>query len=207
MPTSLSPQILWAIFRFRSSLARYGSLGLEGAGMWCGYSRSRARDTANPTCRPPSKPAQKPHIAGEAVTVHYRFHRLGGACVSKLHQRSHRGEPLVVVAGPDGRRYRLPLWMTDPAAAQWDLRDIPRLSLSALRDLVTTFSNVSAPPETGDRDGIPQARQAAETPAVRPAATDQPTGERETRSGCHSGDADCRGDGEHGSDCRRGRQR
>ena len=50
----------------------------------------------------------------ETVTVYYRFHPLAGARATTLENRSHRGEPIVVVADSDGQRYRLPLWMTAP---------------------------------------------------------------------------------------------
>ena len=68
-----------------------------------------------PSCRP----AHKPHKVNETVTVHYRFRPLAGTRATTLENRSHRGEPIVVVADSDGQRYHLPLWMTAPEAAQW----------------------------------------------------------------------------------------
>ena len=135
----------------------------------------------------------------ETVTVHYRFHPLAGTRATTLENRSHRGEPIVVVADSDGQRYHLPLWMTAPEAAQWGLRDRPRLShsaLSELRDLIAAWSAQPAPPATGDRDEISKATEAAEDADVRAAAPSQPAGGCETRGGGHSGGADCGGDGE-----------
>ena len=162
-------------------------------------SRNRGRDGRSARwCRP----AHKPHKVNETVTVHYRFHPLAGTRATTLENRSHRGEPIVVVADPDGQRYHLPLWMTAPEAAQWGLRDRPRLShsaLSELRDLIAAWSAEPAPPATGDRDEISKAREAAEDADVGAAAPGQLGGGCETGGGGRSGGADCGGDGRHGS--------
>ena len=166
-----------------------------------GPHRASGAGTA-PSCRP----AHKPHKVNETVTVHYRFHPLAGTRATTLENRSHRGEPIVVVADSDGQRYHLPLWMTAPEAAQWGLRDRPRLShsaLSELRDLIAAWSAELAPPATGDRDEISKAREAAEDADVRAAAPGQPAGGCETGGGGRSGGADCGGDGRH----RSGRER
>ena len=152
------------------------------------------------------RPAHKPHKVNETITVHYRFHPLAGTRATTLENRSHRGEPIVVVADSDGQRYHLPLWMTAPEAAQWGLRDRPRLShsaLSELRDLIAAWSAEPAPPATGDRDEISKAREAAEDADLRAAAPGQPAGGCETGGGGRSGGADCGGDGRH----RSGRER
>ena len=156
------------------------------------------------------RPAHKPHKVNETVTVHYRFHPLAGTRAKTLENRSHRGEPIVVVADCDGHRYHLPLWMTAPEAAQWGLRDRPRLShsaLSELRDLIAVWSAEPAPPATGERDEISKAREAAEDAEVRAAGSGQPAGGRETGGGGRSGGADCGGDGRHRSGRERRRQR
>ena len=170
-------------------------------------SRNRAQDGHSGLwCRP----AHKPHKVNETVTVHYRFHPLAGTRATTLESRSHRGEPIVVVADADGHRYHLPLWMTAPEAAQWGLRDRPRLSpsaLSELRDLIAAWSAQPAPPATGDRDEISKAREAAKDADVRAAGSGQPAGGCETGGGGRSGGADCGGDGRHRSGRERRRQR
>ncbi len=52
-----------------------------------------------------------------------------------LGHRSHRGEPVLMVANSDGRRYVISRWMTDPEAAEWNIRDVPRLSRAAMSEL------------------------------------------------------------------------
>ena len=144
------------------------------------------------------RPAHKPHSEYETVTVHYRFHPLAGTRVTAVEHRSHRGEPILAVSDSDGRRYHLPLWMTAPEAAQWGVRDRPRLSLSALselRDLIAAWSAEPARPATGDRDEVPDAKEAAEVPGVRAATPGQPAGGCETGSARRCGGADCGGDG------------
>ena len=47
----------------------------------------------------------------------------------------HAGVVHFVVDGADGCRILLPAWMTEARAAALPMVDIPRLSLSALRDL------------------------------------------------------------------------
>ena len=144
--------------------------------------RSAGEHSTPGPARPGSAPStraeqrHKPHVEvrGE-VTVHYRFHPLAGCRVARLGHRSCRGEPILVVAAPDGRRYHLPQWMTAPEAAQWTLRDVPRLSLTALcdvRGLVATFLDEPVLP-TGENDGLstPLARA---TGPVRSTATEQP---------------------------------
>ena len=63
-------------------------------------------------------------------------------------RRSLRGSPIVVVADAQGKRYHIPLWMTLPEAAEWGLREVPRLSLAALadlRDLLSAFLREPSP--------------------------------------------------------------
>ena len=142
--------------------------------------------------------AHKPHNASETVTIYYRFHPLAGTRARKLEHRSHRGDPIVVVADLDGRRHHLPLWMTAPESAQWGLRDSPRLSrlaLSELRDLVATVSAEPVLPGTGGRNGIPEVRMAADGTGVRSAAPDQPADGRAAGGGGGTGGIDCRSDG------------
>ena len=113
---------------------------------------------------------QEPHSANKTVTVHYRFHPLVGTRVTAVEHRSHRGEPIVAVADSDGRRYHLPLWMTAPEAAQWALRERPRLSLPALselRGLIAAWSAEPALPATGVRDEIPEPVDSVRRPEAR----------------------------------------
>ena len=70
-----------------------------------------------------------PTLWDEEVTVHYRFHPLAGQRVACVGRRSLRGDPVVVVADGQGKRYHSPLWMTLPEASQWGLREVSRLSL------------------------------------------------------------------------------
>ena len=132
------------------------------------------------------RPAHKPHSANQTVTVHYRFHPLAGTRVTAVEHRSHRGEPIAAVSDSEGRRYHLPLWMTVPEAAQWGLRERPRLSLSALsevRDLIAAWSAEPARPAAGDRDEISNAGEVAEDADVRAAAPGQAGASGERRGG------------------------
>ena len=130
-------------------------------------SRNPGRDWSSGQWR---RPAHKPHSANKTVTVHYRFHPLVGTRVTAVEHRSHRGEPIVAVADSDGRRYHLPLWMTAPEAAQWALRERPRLSLPALselRGLIAAWSAEPALPATGERDEIPEPVDSVRRPEAR----------------------------------------
>jgi len=101
----------------------------------------------------PCRLLHKPHIAGETVTIFYRFHPLGGKRAVKLGHRSHRGEPMLMVADEDGCRFVIPCWMTDPDAAEWTVRDVPRLSraaLSELQGLVALVLHTPDVPDTGE---------------------------------------------------------
>ena len=69
--------------------------------------------------------ARKPHSVTETVTVHCRFHPLAGARAAALEHRSHRGEPIAVVADSEGRRYDFPPWMTAREAAQRGFGSVP----------------------------------------------------------------------------------
>ena len=148
---------------------------------------------SGPWCRP----AHKPHIEGETIKIYYRFHPLAGKRAVKLGHRSHRGEPVLMVGCTDGRRYIIPRWITDPEAAEWNLRDVPRLSpaaLSELHGLVATILRKPVSPETGGRNETSKTKDTAEEAAAHPAATGQPA-EGDGKSGrlgvCG---ADCGGD-------------
>ena len=57
-----------------------------------------------------------------------------------------------MVADSDGRRYVIPRWTTDPEAAEWNIRDVPRLSraaMSELHGLVAMILRNPVSPETG----------------------------------------------------------
>ena len=175
----------WARFAYRTHRLEF-SMAQQHSRSWAGF---------HPAPAPCSHGCGK--VNEETVTVHYRFHPLAGTRATTPENRSHRGEPIVVVADSDGHRYHLPLWMTAPDAAQWGLRDCPRLShsaLSELRDLIAIWSAQPAPPATGDRDEMSKATEAAEDADVRAAGSGQPAGGRETGGGGGSGGADCGGD-------------
>ena len=119
----------------------------------------------------------KPHIAGETVTIIYRFHPICGKGVVKLGHRSHRGEPVVVVAGLAGRRYAIPRWMTDPEAAERNIRDVPWLSRAAMSELhgpVAMVLRNPVSPETGDCSETSKSGDPAERAGAHAAASDQP---------------------------------
>ena len=121
--------------------------------------------------------SHKPHIAGETVTVFYRFHPLGGKRAVKLGHRTHRGDPVLMVADSDGRRFTIPSWMTDPEAAEWTIRDVPRLSrtaMSELHGLVALVLCTPVSPESGDRNETSNAEDPAEKAGAHTTATDHP---------------------------------
>ena len=99
--------------------------------------------------------------------MHYQFHPLAGQRVTCVGRRSLRGDPIVVVADADGKRYHIPLWMTFPEAAQWSLRDMPRLSRSALADLRQLLSAFLREPSSAGKEPL------HETPPA-PGAAGQP---------------------------------
>jgi hypothetical protein len=47
----------------------------------------------------------------------------------------HGGSAHFVIDQPDGTRGLLPVWMTEPSAAQLMMTEVPRLALDALRAL------------------------------------------------------------------------
>ena len=101
-----------------------------------------------------------------------------------LVRRSHRGEPVLMVADADGRRYLIPRWMTDPQAAEWTIRDVPRLSrgaMSELHGLVAMILHTPVSPETGECHGTSKTEDPAEEAAAGAAAPDQSAEGREGR--------------------------
>ena len=129
-----------------------------------------------------SRPAHKPHIASETVKVAYRFHPLCGRRAKRPVHRPHRGEPVPMVADPDGRRYLVPRCRTDPKAAEWTIRGVARLSrpaLSELRGLDAMILHDPVSPETGDRLGTTKTEDPAEEAAARAAAPEQSAAGRE----------------------------
>ena len=150
-----------------------------------------------------SRLSHKPHIAGETVKIFYRFHPLCGQRATKLGHRSHRGEPVLMVADPDGRRYFIPRWMTDPKSADWAVRDVPRLSraaMSELHGLVAMILRNPVPPETGGCDETSKTEDPAEEAAVRAAAADQPAASGEGGGRLAAGGPDRGGDAATGPD-------
>ena len=156
-------------------------------------SGSRTACCARCSCRL----AHKPHNVGETVKVFYRFHPLCGQRATKLGHRSHRGEPVLMVADPDGRRYVIPRWMTDPKSAEWTVRDVPRLSraaMSELHGLVAMILRNPVPPETGDCNETSKTEGPAEEAAARAAAADRPAEGREGDGRLVAGGPDRRSD-------------
>ena len=142
------------------------------------------RGLQHPALNPPqdgrserwSRLSHKPHIAGETVTVFYRFHPLCGKRAVKLGRRSHRGEPGLMVAAPDGRRYLIPRWMTDPKSAEWAVREVPRLSraaMSELHGLVAMILRIPVSPETGDCNETSKSEDPAERAGAHATASDR----------------------------------
>ena len=87
-----------------------------------------------------------------------------------------------MVAGPDGRRYLIPHWTTDPKSAEWAVRDVPRLSraaMSELHGLVSMILRNPVSPETGDCNETSKTEDTAEEAAARAAGADQPVEGRE----------------------------
>ena len=108
-----------------------------------------------------------------------------------------------MVADSDGRRYTIPRWMTDPEAAEWNIRDVPRLSraaMSELHGLVAMILRSPVSPETGDCDETSKTEDLAEEAAARAAAKDQPAEGREGDGGLVPGGPDRGGDAATGPD-------
>ena len=96
------------------------------------------------------------------------------ACVGR---RSLRGSPIVVVADAQGKRYHIPLWMTLPEAAEWGLREVPRLSVAALadlRDLLSAFLREPSPAGKEASHATPPTQRATGTPVRAPDPPDAP---------------------------------
>ena len=150
-----------------------------------------------------SRPVHKPHIADDTVKVLCRFHPLCGRRARTLVHRSHRGEPVLMVADADGRRYLIPRWMTDPQAAEWFIRDVPRLSQAAMSELhglvVMTLRNPVSP-ETGDCHETSKTEDPVEEAAARTSAPDQPAEGREGGGRLGVGGPDRGGDAATGPD-------
>ena len=120
-----------------------------------------------------------------------------------LVHRSHRGEPVLMVADADGRRYLIPRWMTDPKAAEWIIREVPRLSrtaLSELHSLVAMVLHNPVSPETGDCHETTKTEDAAEEAAARAGAPDQSAEGREGGGRLGAGGPDRGGDAAPGPD-------
>lgn len=120
-----------------------------------------------------------------------------------LVHRSRRGEPVLMVADADGRRYLIPRWMTDPKAAEWTLRDVPRLSraaLSELHGLVAMILHNPVSPETGDCHETTTTEDPAEEAAACATAPDQPAEDREGGGRLGAGGPDRGGDAATGPD-------
>ena len=67
------------------------------------------------------------------ITILYRFHPLHGV---RFQPVVHVGLPeCYVYQRADGRRLNVPIWMTEPAAADLRLSDVPSISVAALLDL------------------------------------------------------------------------
>ena len=99
--------------------------------------------------------------------MHYQFHPLAGQRVTCVGRRSLRGDPIAEVADADGKRYHIPVWMTLPEAAQWSLRDVPRLSRAALADLRQLLAAFLGEPSSAGKE------PSDETPPT-PGAAGQP---------------------------------
>lgn len=177
----------------------------RGQGLRCRYAQRRPRLPGQQRVHSArsSRPAHKPHIAGETVKVFYRFHPLCEQRARVLVHRSHRGEPVLMVADADGRRYLIPRWMTDPRAAEWTIREVPRLSraaLSELRGLVAMILHNPASPETGECHETTKTQAPAEEAAARATASDRSAEGREGGGRLGAGGPDRGGDAATGPD-------
>ena len=99
--------------------------------------------------------------------MHYRFHPLGGQRVTRLQRKSWRGNPQLVVTDAQGVRYYIPEWMTAPEAAQWAVREVPRLSVKALADLHELVSAFLREPSSARQGDARESSQQQVRVAVR----------------------------------------
>lgn len=98
-------------------------------------------------------PRSAPHnTVSLRITVHYRFHPFAGKEL-RIVSAPRRPEFPIIVRRPDGIDLKIPLWMTDPAAARIELSHaavLPVEVLGAVADRVASFGLLQPPAEVSD---------------------------------------------------------
>ena len=69
------------------------------------------------------------------MTIHYPFHPRCGDRVEVWRRHRFRGLVMLVIRQGDGTMAQVPEWTCSPVAAGATIRDAPRFSLPALREL------------------------------------------------------------------------
>jgi len=83
----------------------------------------------------PTNPPHNAHHYPIVATVNYPYHPRFAEQIQVVGIRRHRGERCCVIAVNDGRRELIPEWMTNPHCAEISIVLLPRLDVSALRNL------------------------------------------------------------------------
>src|SRR5690606_2136665 len=76
-----------------------------------------------------------------SVVVYYPLHPLRGEQLEVVGEREGP-ERVLIVRLADGLPFYLPAWMTQPDAAQLEIRTPPRLSIAALGDLQRVLKSI-----------------------------------------------------------------
>ena len=92
------------------------------------------------------------------VTVYYPFHPLAHHHLQVISWPRHK-TGATTVQHPDGTTIKIPLWMLQPEAAQFELQSQIELSSTALLSLIDLLPSHSSPKVDSDS----QAEQASET--------------------------------------------
>jgi hypothetical protein len=127
--------------------------------------------------------AGRQHYAYESVTIYYRWHALRRKTLLVLRrERQCRGDVLVCEL-PDGELVCIPVWMTDPACADFKIGS-PQMSvesLLALRELLTAARK--AEPSGAIADNRPIQEEGHETVRTDDTVAMESAADRHNRAG------------------------
>jgi hypothetical protein len=85
--------------------------------------------------RPPRTSVILPGVWRLRFGSRIRFHPRGGEMVAVVGSKRHVGADHLVICQPDRTLALLPVWMTDPTAASYQLVSSPRLSIESLAEV------------------------------------------------------------------------
>lgn len=150
-------------------------------GGWRRGGRLRRTLRGNKYCRDHTSSGHTAHYYPCEITVHYRFHPRHGQKLTVDKRQEYRGEAVYFIRLPEGPLAHLPVWMTEPAAADFNIVTDPRLSLEALMELrrlvYSALSSVSPVVQSGENG------ERCEAAAVEPAGMqDIPSTAQRSRS-------------------------